>query len=65
MDTCRALQSQYKYSFASHRTLETIKDLIKMTVCKHQFGVKNPSKKHIKKISDNVVEERLEETDSE
>ena len=63
MDTYRALQSQYSYSFASYRTLETIKDLIKMTISKHQFGVNNPSKKHINKIPDNVVEERIEETD--
>lgn len=63
MDTHRFLQSQYKYSFASYRTLETIKDLIKMTVSKHQFGVKKTSKKHIKKISDNVVAKRSEELD--
>ncbi|MBI3173120.1 MAG: hypothetical protein HYZ25_05335 [Chloroflexi bacterium] len=63
MDTNRALQSQYKYSFASYRTLETIKDLIKMTIAKHQFGVKEPSKQHIKKISDKVIDKRDEESD--
>lgn len=61
MDTNRALQSQYKYSFASYRALETIKDLIKMTIAKHELGVKTPNKQHIKKISDKVVDERNEE----
>lgn len=65
MDINRALQSQYKYSFASYRTLETIRYLIKMTIAKHQFGVKEPSKQHIKKIPDSVVTERSEELDSE
>ena len=63
MDTNSALQFQYKYSFASYRTLETIKDLIKMTIAKHQYGVKEPSKQHIKKISDSVVTKRSEELD--
>ncbi len=63
MDTHHALQAQYKYSFASYRTLETIKELIKMTIAKHEFGVKEPSKQHIKKISDSVLEERNEELD--
>lgn len=61
MDTHRALQSQYRYSFASYRTLETIKELIKMTIAKHELGVEKPGKKLIGKISDTVIPHRSED----
>lgn len=52
MDVYRALRSQYRYSYASHKTLEDIKYLLKMIIVKHIYGVKEPGIKAISKIPD-------------
>lgn len=61
MDTNRALQIQYRYGFVSYHTLETIKKLIKMTIAKHEYGIKKPGKKVIGKIPDRVVPNRADD----
>ncbi|MCJ7482566.1 MAG: hypothetical protein MUO31_06325 [Thermodesulfovibrionales bacterium] len=58
MDVYQALLSQYRYSYVSHQTLEDIKYLIKMILVKHNFGVKDPGMKAIKKITDNMIPNR-------
>ena len=58
MDVYRALQSQYRYSYASREALEDIKYLVKMIIVKHEHGVRDPGIKAINKISDKVLPDR-------
>jgi hypothetical protein len=57
-DVYRALQSQYRYSYASPKALEDIKYLLKMIIVKHTYGVKDPGIKAIGKISDKDLPSR-------
>jgi len=50
LDVYKTLRAEYQYSFASDNTLGTLENLIKITATKHKLGMKNPSKKAIKKI---------------
>jgi len=57
-DVYRTLQSQYRYSYASSRTLKDIEYLIRMAAAKHLTGNKNPGIKLIKKMPDKVIPKR-------
>jgi len=61
MDVYRILRAQYRYSYASSRTLKEIEDLIKLSAAKHNSGRKLPGDKHIKRVSGSVIPAR--ETD--
>jgi len=52
------LRLEYRYSFASPQSLIDIEYLIKMAIAKHQYGIKNPGVKNIKKISDKFIPDR-------
>lgn len=57
-DVYRTLQGQYRYSYASPRTLGDIEYLIKMAGAKHVTGSKSPGIKLINKVQDTVIPER-------
>jgi len=61
MDVHRVLLDQYVYSYASYKTLEDIKYLVKMVAVKHEYGVKAPGVKEIGKVSDKVLPPRKSE----
>jgi hypothetical protein len=58
MDVHRALIVQYIYSYASSKTLDDMKYLLKKILVKHIHGVKDPGIKAISKISDKELPSR-------
>ncbi|MEM1188432.1 MAG: hypothetical protein AAGI72_07890 [Pseudomonadota bacterium] len=59
-DLYQCLCAEYKYSYATESSLGHIERLIKMTVVKHQKGVKRPGMKAISKVPDQVLPDRSE-----
>lgn len=55
LDMFNQLRAEYRFSFASDNELKSIERLLKMTVAKHQLGIKKPNATIIKKVSDNVL----------
>lgn len=60
-DIFNLLRAQYTYSFASPLQLNELKDLIKISIAKHEFGTKKAAA--IKRIPDDVIPERSLEED--
>ncbi|MDP2851169.1 MAG: serine protease [Sulfuricurvum sp.] len=58
LDIYNQLRAEYKFSFASDSELKSIERLMKMTVAKHQLGMKKPSMTIIKKVSDDILPTR-------
>lgn len=57
-DIYTTLMAEYQFSFATRESLSQLKKLIKMTVAKHDYGVKKISLKAINRISDDILPER-------
>lgn len=57
-DVLQTLNAEYQYSFASPSTLKSIARLIKMTLAKHELGIKKPNSEIIKKVPDKYLPTR-------
>jgi hypothetical protein len=57
-DIVNVLCGQYRYSFASPRTLKEIEYLIKMGMAKHEWGRNRPALEAITKISNKLLPKR-------
>lgn len=62
-DIYRSLRTQYRFGYASSRTLSDIEFLIKMAAAKHLTGSKSPGTKLINKIKDAIPVREVEGTE--
>ncbi|GAW67906.1 uncharacterized protein GPEL0_01f3997 [Geoanaerobacter pelophilus] len=60
-DVYRTLRAQYRYSYATPRTLSEIEYLIKMSAAKHVTGSKSPSMTLINKVTDAIPAREVKE----
>ncbi len=58
-DIFNLLCMQYKFSFATQHQLEELKYLIKMSLSKHEYNIKNPRIHTIKNIPNKILPKRL------
>lgn len=57
-NTYKTLRGQYRYSYASPRSIESLGYLIKKAAAKHNTGIDNPGIKIINKVPDSIMPTR-------
>ena len=57
-DVFNKLQTSYKYSFSSDRALTEVRQLLKIGMAKHEFGIAKPTLVDMKKTSPYVIPKR-------
>lgn len=57
-DVYRSLRTEYRYSFATPKSVKALESLIKATAAKHDLGIQSLGKRKLSNISDKVLPQR-------